>query len=127
MNSGKDRGQFGGLGLQLADSFGREQGAFFSQFKPQERFVRFFQNSADLVDPISLASRSARSPVTRGDSGCRPHDLVRNDLALRVSRQGIGHGHNSQSELFGSGLQLFSIHAQICCNWAFAWKKNREF
>ena len=110
MNSGKDGGQLGGFGLQGGESRGWQQTAVLCELKPKKRFINFLQYAADLINPIGFASSPTRCAITRGYSGCGPHDLVRNHLALGVSRQSIGHCHNSQSKLFRSGLQLFSIH-----------------
>jgi hypothetical protein len=122
VNSGKNCSEFAGFCLQLADSPSGKQGTFLHKFQPEERLVGFLQDPADLVDPVSVASRAAGGAITRSDCGCRAHYLVSNDFAFGRPWQSVGHSHNAQCELFCSGLKLFSIHPGNLRASVFAWK-----
>ena len=122
MNSGKDRGQFGGFRFQGADAGRGQQIAILSQLKPQQRFIGFLQDAADLVNPIGFATSATGSAITGSDGCCRAQNLISNHLALSAVRKRIRHRHHSQCKFLCSGLKLFSIHSARMGSSGLLWK-----
>ena len=110
MDCGKDSGQLGGFLFQRADFSRGQQATFFGEFEPQERFVRFFQYPADLVNPVSLAPGATGGTIAGGHGSRGSQDLIGDDFSFDAARERVRHFHYPQRKLLRSGAEFFPIH-----------------
>jgi hypothetical protein len=105
-----------GLLEEVVQLFVLYDSALKEQLKPENGFVRFFQNDAEFGDELGPRPRPASCPVICPNGRARTENLPSKNSGFLSGRQSSIQMQNTKRKLFGAYLQILTVpHERYSC------------